>query len=61
MAPAEYKLLAVISHMGTSAQSGHYVCHILKDGKWAIFNDRKVAQSKNPPLHLGYIYIYESV
>lgn len=47
--------------MGTSAQSGHYVCHILKDGKWVIYNDRKVALSKNPPLNLGYMYFYESL
>ena len=22
---------------------GHYVCHLLKDGQWIIFNDEKVS------------------
>jgi ubiquitin carboxyl-terminal hydrolase 5/13 len=47
--------------MGTSAQTGHYVCHIHKDGKWVVFNDRKVARSEKPPRDLGYMYLFESV
>ncbi|KAH8408555.1 hypothetical protein KR215_007391 [Drosophila sulfurigaster] len=54
----KYKLLAFISHMGTSAQVGHYVCHIRKQGEWVIFNDTKVAKSQNPPKDLGYLYLY---
>eukprot|EP00966_Prymnesium_polylepis_P256226 5918409-Prymnesium_polylepis.2 len=27
--------------MGANTSCGHYVCHIKKDGKWALFNDRK--------------------
>lgn len=54
----KYKLVAFISHMGTSAQVGHYVCHIRKDGQWVIFNDSKVALSQNPPKDLGYLYLY---
>uniref|UniRef100_A0A182QI34 Ubiquitin carboxyl-terminal hydrolase n=1 Tax=Anopheles farauti TaxID=69004 RepID=A0A182QI34_9DIPT len=57
----KYKLVAFISHMGTSAQVGHYVCHILKDGQWVIFNDNKVAISQNPPKELGYLYLYQRV
>ncbi|XP_030385428.1 ubiquitin carboxyl-terminal hydrolase 5 [Scaptodrosophila lebanonensis] len=53
-----YKLVAFISHMGTSAQVGHYVCHIRKKGEWVIFNDSKVAKSQNPPKDLGYLYLY---
>merc|ERR1719435_75605 len=45
----KYKLVAFISHMGTSHMVGHYVCHILKEGKWVIYNDAKVALSQNPP------------
>lgn len=56
---ANYKLVAFISHMGTSSQVGHYVCHILKDNRWVIFNDSKVAISQNPPKELGYLYLYE--
>lgn len=55
----EYKLVAFISHMGTSSQVGHYVCHILKNDKWVIFNDAKVAMSQNPPKELGYMYLYQ--
>jgi ubiquitin carboxyl-terminal hydrolase 5/13 len=37
-----YELFAIISHIGADTGSGHYVCHIKKNGQWAIFNDRKV-------------------
>lgn len=37
------------------------VCHIRKEGKWVIFNDEKVAQSKSPPVDLGYLYFYRNV
>lgn len=55
----QYKLVAFVSHMGTSSMVGHYVVHILKDGHWVIFNDNKVALSENPPKELGYLYLYE--
>ena len=57
-APA-YELKAFISHMGSSVHVGHYVCHILRDGKWVIYNDNKVALSENPPKGLGYLYLYK--
>lgn len=57
----QYQLRAFISHMGPSTAVGHYVCHILKDGKWVIFNDEKVALSENPPKGLGYVYLYERI
>lgn len=57
----KYRLRAFISHMGTSSQAGHYVCHILKDNQWVIFNDNKVALSQAPPKDLGYLYLYERV
>ncbi|KAL5014809.1 hypothetical protein ScPMuIL_009079 [Solemya velum] len=57
----KYRLLAFISHMGTSTMVGHYVCHIRKDGRWVIFNDEKVALSENPPKDLAYLYLYERV
>lgn len=56
---AEYKLVAFVSHMGTSTQCGHYVCHILKEGRWVIYNDDKVAVSEAPPIKLGYLYLYQ--
>ncbi|CAK7327525.1 unnamed protein product [Dovyalis caffra] len=54
-----YKLFGIVSHMGTSTHCGHYVAHILKDGRWAIFNDSKVAVSINLPKEMGYLYFFE--
>ena len=48
--------------MGTSNHSGHYVCHIKQTtGDWTIFNDNKVATSVNPPMELGYLYVYKRI
>ncbi|PKI65651.1 hypothetical protein CRG98_013946 [Punica granatum] len=55
----KYRLMGLVSHMGTSTHCGHYVAHIDKDGKWAIFNDKKVGVSKNPPKDMGYLYFFE--
>ncbi|KAK7487678.1 hypothetical protein BaRGS_00021097 [Batillaria attramentaria] len=54
-----YKLVAFISHMGTSTSVGHYVCHILRDNRWVIYNDEKVAQSEHPPRDLAYLYLFQ--
>ena len=45
--------------MGSNTMCGHYVAHIKKEGRWAIYNDRKVAVSERPPLELGYMYLYK--
>lgn len=62
--PLVYKLVAFVSHMGTSTMCGHYVCHILKEeesapARWVIYNDSKVAVSEAPPKQLGYLYLYQ--
>lgn len=57
----KYKLVAFISHMGSSTMCGHYVCHIRKDDKWVIFNDNKVAVSAHPPKELAYLYLYQRI
>lgn len=56
----EYSLVGFISHIGKNTCHGHYVCHMKRgdDGGWIIFDDSKVAKSKEPPLDLGYIYLY---
>ncbi|GMI74175.1 ubiquitin-specific protease 14, TITAN6, TARANI, phosphate deficiency root hair defective1 [Hibiscus trionum] len=56
-----YRLFGIVSHIGTSTQCGHYVAHILKDGRWVIFNDDKVAASINPPKDMGYLYFFERI
>ncbi|KAK2163107.1 hypothetical protein LSH36_85g00013 [Paralvinella palmiformis] len=58
---SRYKLVAFISHMGTSTLVGHYVCHILKEGRWVIYNDEKVALSEHPPKDLAYLYLYQRI
>uniref|UniRef100_A0A8C1VLC9 Ubiquitin carboxyl-terminal hydrolase n=1 Tax=Cyprinus carpio TaxID=7962 RepID=A0A8C1VLC9_CYPCA len=55
---SSYELFAFISHMGASTMSGHYVCHIKKEGRWLIYNDHKVCLSERPPKDLGYMYFY---
>jgi len=55
----KYEMFAFVSHCGPSSMSGHYVCHIKKNGKWIIFNDEKVAESVEPPKDLGYLYFYK--
>ncbi|XP_031500642.1 ubiquitin carboxyl-terminal hydrolase 14 isoform X1 [Nymphaea colorata] len=56
-----YKLVAFISHMGTSTHCGHYVAHVLKEGRWVIFNDAKVGASVDPPRDMGYLYFFERI
>ncbi|KAF7028430.1 hypothetical protein CFC21_040353 [Triticum aestivum] len=56
-----YKLIAFVSHMGTSTHCGHYVAHILKDGRWTIFNDNKVAASVDLPKDMGYLYFFQRI
>ena len=51
-------MVGFISHMGSNTSCGHYVCHLKKDGRWVLHNDRKVAVSEAPPLELGYIYCF---
>ncbi|CAM9439960.1 unnamed protein product [Phaeothamnion confervicola] len=55
---AKYTLVGFISHVGKNTASGHYVAHIRKEGRWVIFDDQKVALSEDPPLKLGYLYLY---
>ncbi|KAL2483615.1 Ubiquitin carboxyl-terminal hydrolase 14 [Forsythia ovata] len=56
-----YRLIGLVSHIGTSTHCGHYVAHIRKDGRWVIFNDDKVGVSKNPPIDMGYLYFFERI
>jgi len=57
--PSQYELKAIISHLGKSTFSGHYVCHLKKDGDWFLFNDAKVSTCPQPPVGFGYLYLYE--
>lgn len=54
----DYALVGFVSHIGKNTNSGHYVCHMKKNGRWIIFNDDKVALSADPPLGSGYLYLF---
>ena len=55
----EYELLGIISHMGANTGCGHYVAHVKKEGKWFLYNDRKVAESSaQPPKAISHVYLY---
>ncbi|KAG6421313.1 hypothetical protein SASPL_117864 [Salvia splendens] len=56
-----YRVIGLVSHIGTSTHCGHYVAYIRKDGRWVIFNDDKVGASKNPPIDMGYLYFFERI
>ena len=57
--PPVYELKGLVSHIGSNTGCGHYVAHIReKDGRWVIFDDEKVAESKSPPVQLAYLYLY---
>jgi len=55
----KYTLIGLVSHIGKNTGSGHYVCHLKKDGKWVIFNDEKVALSESPPVQHAYVYLFK--
>lgn len=56
----KYNLVGMISHIGASAKTGHYVCHIRdpETNDWLLFNDEKVGKSLNPPFSLGSLYFF---
>lgn len=57
-----YELIAFAQHKGTSALAGHYVATVLRDGKWVLYNDRKVhiyPDSEPPAFGKGYLYLYK--
>lgn len=58
-----YSLVAVLSHKGPSAHSGHYIANICNSsGEWYQFSDDKVEKMQNKRIEDGvngnYIYIY---
>jgi len=57
----QYRLYAAITHLGASTGTGHYVAHILKEGKWVLYNDSKVSVAGSVPLSQGYIYFFRKI
>ena len=40
-----YDLVSVVTHLGTTANSGHYIAHAIQQpsGKWLKFDDQNVS------------------
>ncbi|CDR95922.1 ubiquitin carboxyl-terminal hydrolase, putative [Babesia bigemina] len=55
----KYQLLSVISHVGSKINTGHYVCHVNKNGQWYTFNDSKVLKYDMPSTGNGYLYLFK--
>jgi uncharacterized UBP type Zn finger protein len=60
-AHVDYRLKAVIIHLGKSVHSGHYVAYVRHGDDWVLFNDEKVTKSLHPVLGKGYVYLYEGM
>ena len=57
--PGLYDLNSFVTHLGPSVDVGHYVCNVkCGEGKWKYFNDAKVAETQEPPIGKGYIYLF---
>jgi len=37
-----YDLFAIVVHVGTGPNHGHYVCIVKSHGKWLLFDDESV-------------------
>jgi ubiquitin C-terminal hydrolase len=61
---AKYQLSGVITHLGESGMSGHFIafCKHRLDGNWYKYNDSIVTQCQNMEYKMGtpYILFYES-
>ncbi|GIQ83138.1 hypothetical protein KIPB_004406, partial [Kipferlia bialata] len=64
-----YDLHAVISHIGRSANSGHYVCWAKKRDQWLLFDDEQVSTASDEEIrrlkggadsHIAYMLIYQA-
>lgn len=59
----EYRLKAMVMHEGTSAESGHYVALVERDGSWFHSSDSSVspiAREAALASHNAYLIFYES-
>jgi uncharacterized UBP type Zn finger protein len=60
-AHTQYRLKAVIIHLGKSVHSGHYVAYVKCGQDWVLFNDERVTRAAHPVLGKGYVYLYEGL
>ena len=52
----EYQLKCVISHLGESFNTGHYIAHRLSNEKWVEYDDLTI---KHSAPEQGYVFLYE--
>ena len=64
----QYKLIGVITHLGESGASGHFIAHCLSpvDGKWYTYNDEIVSECDNfqkniIDLGMPYLLFYQRI
>ncbi|KJP89125.1 hypothetical protein AK88_01211 [Plasmodium fragile] len=59
---ANYELVASIVHMGSNANSGHYMCYIKDDAQWYVYNDNKIGLcDTNKGRDTAYIHLYKRI
>ncbi|GAB65252.1 ubiquitin carboxyl-terminal hydrolase a [Plasmodium cynomolgi strain B] len=59
---ANYELVASIVHMGSNANSGHYICYIKDDSQWYVYNDNKIGLvDTNKGKDTAYIHLYKRI
>jgi ubiquitin carboxyl-terminal hydrolase 2/21 len=65
-----YELICVLSHLGESGMSGHFIafCKSPVDGKWYMYNDAQVNECNNPKNpentiieNLPYVLFYQRI
>lgn len=57
----QYLLHGAIVHLGKSVHCGHYVSYLRHNGKWVLFNDRKVAETEEPLIGKSYLLLFRRV
>ena len=61
---ANYKTVACIEHRGEELQSGHYICHILKNNIWYTCNDNQITTLKRgdqSPTQKAYLMLLQKI
>jgi len=65
-----YKLKAVLTHQGRSADSGHYISHVLVKNQWIRYDDEKVKEIEEEDVdnlagsadwHCSFVLLYEAI
>ena len=64
----KYKLIGVITHLGESGESGHFIAHCLSpiNGKWYTYNDsivKEIGDFQKEIIDLGipYLLFYQKI